>query len=237
MLEAEAARCERKREARRLREVEQAAAHETAMDEAPAAETEEERRERKRKRKEAKRRLREAGAPEQPVKKSKAGSGASAASVRAKVGDHEAAARGAPIKKSFYAECDELAALSTAVRALGCDCAAAALPPRAWGADRHLVRRAGGGKPARGAAHLRRARSRRELQARALVRGGQLPQKRARLVQVRQLHRPRSACADSAGRLRDFKQPSPIQAQCWPIIMRGASSAAPRAFRKPWRRI
>jgi len=116
----ELARRERKREARRLREAEEAAAQEDDAEEAPAAETEEERRERKRKRKEAKRAAAaQAGAapPEQAVKRSKAVGGASARGVCAKVGDHEAAAKGAPIAKSFYNECDELAALSTAVRA------------------------------------------------------------------------------------------------------------------------
>ena len=105
-----------KREARRLREAEQAAPQGDAEEDAPAAETEEERRERKRLRKE-KRRLAAAAAPEQPVKRSKASGAATATGVWAKVGDHEAAGKGAPIKKSFYTECDELAALSTAVRA------------------------------------------------------------------------------------------------------------------------
>ena len=116
--DAEAQRRQRKREARRLREAEQAATQETVVDVAPA-ETETERLERKRKRKEAKRLLREAAAApaEQAVKKSKAGGGTSGTGVCAKVGDHEAAAKGAAIKKSFYTECDELAALSTAVRA------------------------------------------------------------------------------------------------------------------------
>ena len=184
-MDVEAQRRERKREARRLREAEQAARQEAAEEEeAPAAETEEERRERKRKRKEARRRLREAeaAAPEQTVKRSKAGGGAGAASVCAKVGDHEAAAKGAPIKKCFYTESDELAALSTAVRSRR---AGTALPQRAPAADRRFPRRAGGREPARGAAHLRGACSRRALQARALIRGGQRPEKRARLVQVR----------------------------------------------------
>ena len=190
---AELARRERKREARRLREAEEAAAQEGDAEEAPAAETEEERRERKRKRKEAKRRLREAGAaaPEQAVKRSKAVGGASARAVCAKVGDHEAAAKGAPIAKSFYNESDELAALSSAVRARSRGSAAAAGPPVMHGADRRLPRRAGGGEPARGAAHLRGAGSRCALQARALLRGGQLPQERARLLQVRRLTRAR----------------------------------------------
>ena len=118
--DAEAQRRQRKREARLQREAEQAAAQDTATEDGPA-ETDAERIERKRKRKEAKRLLREgAAAPaEQAVKKGKAGGGASGAGVCAKVGDHEAAAKGAAIKKSFYTECDELAALSTAVRALG----------------------------------------------------------------------------------------------------------------------
>ena len=130
-MDAKAAKRERKEEARRLREAEQAAPPEDADEEAPAEETEEERRERKRLRKEKKRRLREAGAvpAAQAVKRSKADGGASATAVCAKVGDHEAAAAGAPIKKSFYTECDELAALSTAVRALRRRSAAAAERP------------------------------------------------------------------------------------------------------------
>jgi ATP-dependent RNA helicase DBP3 len=41
--------------------------------------------------------------------------------------------------------------------------------------------------------------------------------------------------AEPSSRPRDFKQPSPIQAQCWPIIMRGASFMAPRAMPTMWR--
>lgn len=45
------------------------------------------------------------------------------------------------------------------------------------------------------------------------------------------LRRAPRACARSdpgCAAPRDFKKPSPIQAQCWPIVMRGASPETPR---------
>jgi superfamily II DNA/RNA helicase len=223
--DAEALRRQRKREARRLREAEQAVAQETAVEDAPA-ETEAERLERKRKRKEAKRRLREAAAApaEQPVKKSKAGGGASVTGVCAKVGDHEAAAKGAPIKKSFYTECDELAALSTAVRARSrvapprrCHRACSVLTVAVRGAQEvaslreelHITV-----EPA-AAVHCKPVRSFEEARFPKNVLASCRCVRRAALSDAR---------AEPGWWHRDFKQPSPIQAQCWPIIMRGTSS-------------
>ena len=223
--DAEAQRRQRKREARRLREAEQAAAQETAVEDAPD-ETDEERRERKRKRKEAKRLLREAAAApaEQAAKRSKAAGGPSAAGVCAKVGDHEAAAKATPIKKSFYTECDELAALSTAVRALG----RPAPPPHCRHAHQSLTGAACGAQevtslreqlhitvePA-AAVHCKPVRSFEEARFPKNVLASCRCARRVAII---------DAPAESDWRLRDFKQPSPIQAQCWPIIMRGASS-------------
>jgi hypothetical protein len=129
--EAQAARRRAKREARRAAQAADApaeaeAAPEEAQD-APAGG------EAKSKRKEEKKRAREAAAaqaagaatPAPSSKKAKAPhtSGAAPAATCAKVGDHELAASGARIKKSFYTECAELAALTTAVRgARGAHC-------------------------------------------------------------------------------------------------------------------
>jgi hypothetical protein len=124
-LDADAARLLKKRQRR------EAAAAAAAADEAeqPADEAQDvpaDDGEKKRKRKEEKKRLREAAAAggaggpapaPAPGKKQKDKHAADeAVATRAKVGDHEAAGKGAPIKKRFYTECDALAALTMAVR-------------------------------------------------------------------------------------------------------------------------